>query len=250
MFKTPAIKVDELFLNDQIISIENDKNSFFKISLIETSNKCLKLSKFTEGSPSGSVNIPFDQITEPQICSTELEFSVKGPINFKDLNVKEVNILTAFKFKASFESGFDSDVKAFSSFLEHCSQSIAIENTLESTITLGRSSPRLNDKKEDTATDDFIKRIPKVKKRSPLNSPFVKITADEFSKKEVLSQTNAKISDSAKRPCQTIDLELDKIENNNGNEKNRIPFMFNLNPLTEEEQRCFLNSGQILYGIE
>lgn len=244
MFKTPAVKVDAFYLNDEKILLENEKTSILKISLIETSCKSLKISKFFEGSLFGSVSIPLNLISKPNICSTEIEFLVQGPIDFKELKFEKIGVLKDFKIKASYDSGFDSDIKAFSSFFEYCCPSKVKENAMEPIKTTSRFSPRLHETYKDIEADNFIRRIPKVKKNSPLKNTFVHITAKESPNIEELNILNL---DLTARPVRNDDLEEKKSKDKN--DRNPI-FRFDLKKLTADQESCFLSSEQVLYGME
>jgi len=117
MFKSPVIKVEELLLNDEQISLENEKASIFQINLIDSAKKSLKLSKFTSGSLVGSVYFPLDQISKPKMDSNQLEFNVKGPVHFKALDLNK-NLKT-FSVRIKFNSEDNMDMKAFSSLFDY-----------------------------------------------------------------------------------------------------------------------------------
>lgn len=211
MFKSPVIKVEELLLNDEQISMENEKGNIFQINLIDSAKKSLKLSKFTSGSLVGSVYFPLDQIRKPLMDSNQLEFNVKGPVHFKALDLNKN--LKSFNVRIKFNSEDNMDMKAFSSLFDYW--------------ILGKLNEQIIDSSVNTLmTEDFIKRLPKANKKSP----FVKIFSNKWSKNE---EEDNKVGEN-------FDSMPKKIQRNN----------FISKKLTEDQETCLLNSSEILYGME
>lgn len=146
MFKTPVIKVDQLFISDKPISIESFSN--IKLYLIGYPNKSLKLTRSTSDNATGSVNFASEKISEPKICSTEIEFFAHGPFDLAFLGISKRS-LVAVKFKMIFSSGVNYDYTAFSTFFDGLSAS---------NINLIDIDP--NEKL--IKKEEFIKTIPKL----------------------------------------------------------------------------------------
>ena len=252
LFKCPIIKVDGLLLNDKRIIIDNEDNStFMQISLIQAPKELLKLSKLSGESTIGSVNFPLDHIINPKISSTQLEFDAKGPVDFKALEMNEN--LIYFNVKINFNSGYNVNAKAFSSFFDHWNSIKRKEKIISASMYTSRSSSRFNElnlnSPETTPKNaDFIKRLPKVKKKE--GTPFEKISLNNSSKKDENHAHGGLNSFSALVQDQSISEEkhlTDKIFDSKVEENQRL---FISKGLTKYQETCWLKSGHILYGME
>lgn len=242
MFKCPVIKVNELLLNEEKIDFENENSKMaLQISLIESNKKMLKLSKISGETIIDYIKFPFDQLSNPKIDSTQLEFNVKGPVNFNMLNMNKN--LKSFNIKINFDSEYNPDAKAFSSFFEYWNSHNIREKSIKNFDSLPRtptSQTRMNE-----SDMDFIKRIPNTRKKQ---GPFVKITNNVPVKKEDELKLNLdNIAETKSVNDQIYDEEPDLIIENSNFNGNVIVNSLNL---TSDQERCWFKSSDILYGME
>lgn len=183
MFKSPMIKVDELFLNMEKVLFEED--SFPQIFIISFPKKRLKLSKIKGESSLGSTSILASLISIPIISSTEMEFSAAGPIHFEVFGNKSFPDSVAVKM--IFSSGINSDYLEFASFFD-------------SICSPGLQWTDINNASNSPIAPNPIRRLPKVKKKT--KSAFKKINTAEGtdSLNDFISSTDLSISESLESP--------------------------------------------------